>query len=106
MSADLVDLYASVSVYLRTRSGSNDYGEPSWNTAVATTGVVQRTNRQVMTDKGEVYTARYVILLRTSETVSDGMQASVDGGTTYLDVIDIGYHRDATGELMHYEVVV
>lgn len=104
--SDLVDIYASVTVHIRTRSGHGDTGEPTWNSAVATTGVVRQTRRLVSTNKGDVYAAAYRVLLRTSETVADGMQVSLDGGTTYFDALQVNSVRDVIGTLMHYEVIV
>ena len=96
-------IYCTHAIKLRTRLGLNDQGEPTWNAVVSTTGTVHRKRRIIKTSKGEEAESFAFVIFQPTETVSDGMQVSVDG-TIYHDALVVDHIRSVFGELMHYEV--
>lgn len=102
----LAAIYCTQDVRLRTRAGLNDRGEPTWNTAVTTTGTVHRKRVLLRTAQGEEAESFAFVIVQPTETVGDGMQVSIDGGTVYVDALEVRHIRDVMGTLMHYEVAI
>lgn len=102
----LAGIYCTQDVRLRIRSGLNDNGEPTFSTSVTTTGTMKRVRRLLRTHLGEQAESFAFVIVRPTETVGDGMQISVDGGTTWYDALSVDHVRDVMGTLMHYEVSI
>lgn len=99
--SSLISIYARTTVYLRTVSTRNDYGEPTYGTAVTTSARVDVKRRMVKNARGEDVLSEASVLLRPTETTGDGMQISLDG-TNYQDVITLASPRDINGRVSHY----
>ena len=99
----LASIYCTQDVRLRTRTGFNDSGEPTFTT-VTTTGTVHRKRRILRTPQGEETESFAYVIVRPTESISSGMMVSIDGGGTWHDAIEIRHVRTVFGVLLHYEV--
>ena len=93
-------------VQIRNRSAYTDYGRGSYGTATTVSCVIQYRDRVVQDAKGRELQSSVTVLLKSAETLSDGLQISFDTGTTWVDAVQIIAHRDAVGNVDHYEVLV
>ena len=99
------NLYMRTTVYVRTVSSRNDYGEPVYATAVTTRGRVDYKRRMVKIATGEDAISEAMVMLPVSTTTGDGMQISFDG-TTYQDVLVLASPRSLSGGISHYEAFI
>jgi hypothetical protein len=99
----LVELiYTTGTVKVRTRSTFTDYGEPSFSTAVTVRARVNEVRRLVIDRLGQEAVSTAEVLVGGSVSIGDGMQVSLDDGTTYRDVIAVTKARDINGGVSHY----
>lgn len=101
----LADLYSSQTVSIRTRTGRNNYGEPTYSTATSVPAHVRAETRVVRTAQGEEVVSVATVVFPASVDVGDGLLISV-AGSRYHDVLRLDTIVDCFGQVQHYEALV
>lgn len=92
-------------VYVKNRTSSGDYGEPSLGSATSVMAHVDERMRTVRTADGQLIRAHATVYLPAGTTVSDGARLSIDG-TDYYDVIELRTILRRNGQTNHMEVLI
>jgi hypothetical protein len=88
--------YLAQSIWRKSRSGVDGYGQPTFSAAVQTKGRWLEKRRLVRNAQGEQVISEVSVTLAPDEAVAVGDQLSLDG-STYLTVIAVSADRDLVG---------
>ena len=95
----LIGSYLAQSIWRKSRSGVDGYGQPTFGAAVQTKGRWLEKRRLVRNANGEQVISEVSVTLAADEAVAVGDQLSLDG-STYLTVIAVSADRDLAGGLV------
>ena len=95
----MIGSYLAQSIWLKSRSGVDGYGQPTFGAAVQTKGRWLEKRRLVRNANGEQMISEVSVTLGPDEPVGVGDQLSLDG-STYQTVIAVSADRDLAGGLV------
>ena len=95
----VIGSYLAQSIWRKSRSGVDGYGQPTFGAAVQTKGRWLEKRRLVRNANGEQMISEVSVTLAPDEAVAVGDQLSLDG-STYLTVIAVSADRDLAGGLV------
>jgi hypothetical protein len=95
----MIGSYLAQSIWRKSRSGVDAYGQPTFRTPVATKGRWLEKRRLVRNANGEQVISEVSVTLSPDEAVAVGDQLSLDG-STYLTVVAVSADRDLAGGLV------
>lgn len=104
MDAALLDLLTDT-VQLRTWTGHDSYGQPTYAAPVAHPARVEHKTRRLTTAQGQEVLSRCRVFLTGDVTVTLRDALTLDDGTSpaILDVVQV---RDEVGQVHHWEILV
>jgi len=92
----LIGSYLAQTIWRKSRSGVDGYGQPTFRVAVQTKGRWLEKRRLVRNGQGEQVISEVSVTLGAGEAIAVGDQLSIDG-VTYLTVIAISVDRGLAG---------
>jgi hypothetical protein len=95
----MIGSYLAQSIWRKSRSGVDGYGQPAFRAAVQTKGRWLEKRRLVRNAQGEQVISEASVTLAPDEAVAVGDQLSLDG-SAYLTVIAVSADRDLAGGLI------
>jgi hypothetical protein len=95
----VIGSYLAQSIWRKSRSGVDGYGQPTFGAAVQTKGRWLEKRRLVRNANGEQVISEVSVTLAADGAVAVGDQLSLDG-STYLTVIAVSADRDLAGGLV------
>ena len=95
----MIGSYLAQSIWRKSRSGVDGYGQPTYRTPVETKGRWLEKRRLVRNAMGEQVISQVSVTLTPDEAVGVGDELSADG-VTYLTVIAVSADRDLAGGLI------
>ena len=95
----MIESYLAQSVWRKSRSGVDGYGQPAFRAGVQTKGRWLEKRRLVRNANGEQVISEVSVTLAPQEAVGVGDQLSLDG-VAYLTVIALSADRDLAGGLV------
>ena len=95
----MIGSYLAQSIWRKSRSGVDGYGQPTFRAPVETRGRWLEKRRLVRNAQGEQVISQVSVTLAPAEPVAVGDQLSADG-SMYLTVIAVSADRDLAGGLV------
>ena len=95
----MIGSYLAQSIWRKSRSGVDGYGQPTFGTPAQTKGRWLEKRRLVRNAQGEQVISEVSVTLMPDEAVAVGDQLSADGAS-YLTVIAVSADRDLAGGLV------
>ena len=95
----MIGSYLAQSIWRKSRSGVDGYGQPTFGAAVQTKGRWLEKRRLVRNANGEQVISEVSVTLGPDEPVGVGDQLSADG-VSYQTVIAVSTDRDLAGGLV------
>ena len=95
----MIESYLAQSIWRKSRSGVDGYGQPTFRPVVATRSRWLEKRRLVRNAQGEQVISQVSVTLSPDEPIAVGDQLSADG-SIYLTVIAVSADRDLAGGLV------
>lgn len=95
----MIDIYLGQTIWCRSRTGVDAYGQPVFAAAIQITGRWLEKHLLVRNAQGEQVLSEVSVTLTPEESVVVGDQLSADG-VSYLTIIALSVSRGLSGEAM------